>query len=165
MDLAWDTPLWTYLALLPFLLQGFAMTVDEFFFHRRRGLGRWERLGHPLDSFFMLVPLAWALATDFNPRNLVIFILLGAFSCLLVTKDEPVHTAACSSGENWLHAVLFVLHPLTLAGAAWLWRLRDLDHTHATLILGVEAGVVTLFMIYQIAYWILLPAGRQAGKA
>jgi len=26
------------------------MGVDEFYFHRRRGLPRWERLAHPLDT-------------------------------------------------------------------------------------------------------------------
>ncbi len=35
---------------IPFALQTCCMAVDEVHFHRQRGLPRWERLGHPLDT-------------------------------------------------------------------------------------------------------------------
>jgi hypothetical protein len=35
---------------IPFALQMCCMAVDEVHFHRQRGLPRWERLGHPLDT-------------------------------------------------------------------------------------------------------------------
>ena len=35
-------------------LQGLAMLVDELLFHRRRGLPRWERIGHPIDTLSVL---------------------------------------------------------------------------------------------------------------
>ena len=38
------------LLYLPFAVQGLAILVDEFWFHHRRGLPRWERLGHPIDT-------------------------------------------------------------------------------------------------------------------
>jgi 2-polyprenyl-6-hydroxyphenyl methylase/3-demethylubiquinone-9 3-methyltransferase len=40
---------------------------------------------------------------------------------LFVTKDEPAHSKYCSSGEHWLHAMLFILHPLVLLSAGLLW--------------------------------------------
>ena len=33
-------------------LQALVMAVDEFYCHYRRELPRWERWGHPLDTFF-----------------------------------------------------------------------------------------------------------------
>ncbi len=50
------------LLLLPVLMQGLAMFVDEFVFHRRRGLPRWERLGHPLDTLMVALCYGWLVA-------------------------------------------------------------------------------------------------------
>ncbi len=50
------------LLLAPLAVQGIAMAVDELHFHRRRGLGRWERLGHPLDTLTVLACIGWTLA-------------------------------------------------------------------------------------------------------
>jgi hypothetical protein len=40
-----------YLFLLPLVELGLAILLDQFYFHFARGLPRWERLGHPLDTF------------------------------------------------------------------------------------------------------------------
>jgi 2-polyprenyl-6-hydroxyphenyl methylase/3-demethylubiquinone-9 3-methyltransferase len=64
-----------------------------------------------------------------------------------VTKDEAVHARLCGSGEHWLHALLFVLHPVVLAAFALLWWT---DHR------GLLAGqlVLTLgFLGYQLVWW------------
>ncbi len=44
-----------YFLAVPFALQGLAILVDEFYFHRRRGLPIWERWGHPLDTLSLLI--------------------------------------------------------------------------------------------------------------
>ena len=41
--------------------QAALMMVDELHFHRRRGLPRWERIGHPLDTATVLVCYGTAL--------------------------------------------------------------------------------------------------------
>ncbi|MGH9889303.1 MAG: hypothetical protein ACREBE_27460, partial [bacterium] len=108
--------------MIPIVLQGVAMVVDEGWFHRTRGLPRWERIGHPLDTLTIVLCLAWLLAT--SPQSsaaLPVYIGLAIFSTLFVTKDEGVHARLCSGGEQWLHAVLFVLHPIVLAAFAYLW--------------------------------------------
>src|SRR6266511_3179227 len=105
---------------IPFTLQTFCMAVDEFYFHRRRGLPRWERLGHPLDTLTALACFVWLLSAAPSALSLSVYVCLSVFSCLFVTKDEPVHSKHCSPNEQWLHALLFSLHPLVLLSAGLL---------------------------------------------
>ena len=111
----------TALWLLPFALQGLAMSVDEFGFHRKRPVPRWEWLGHMLDTLVFLGCLSCPLLLAPTPAHLKLYAALAAGSCLLITKDEVIHRRLCSGGEQWLHAVLFILHPVVLMAAACLW--------------------------------------------
>lgn len=129
----------TALYVLPLVVQGIAMLVDEAWFHRRRGLPRWERIGHPLDTLTIAACLGWLLAGG----GLAGYVVLAIGSTLFVTKDEPVHAKLCTGGEQWLHAVLFALHPVVLAAFVML--------PHA--LLAGELAVVSGFLVYQAAYW------------
>lgn len=106
---------------LPFSLQGLAMVADEFGYHPRRIVPRWEWLGHALDTTLFLACLACPLLLAPTGSNLRLFGLLAIASCLLITKDEFIHQRHCSGGEHWLHAVLFILHPLVLISTGFLW--------------------------------------------
>lgn len=141
-------------ASLPLLLQATAMLVDELYFHRRRGLRRWESFGHPLDTLSVLACYGVALWATPSDANLVWYALLAALSCLLVTKDELVHAAQCRPGEHWLHAVLFVLHPIVLGSVALLWLRNE------RLLLGISASLTAGFGVYQLTYWNLPWARR-----
>jgi len=123
------------------------MLVDELHFHRRRGLPRWERIGHPLDTLTLLA--CYAVAIFFPPTRAALwtFAALGAFSCLFITKDEWVHARLATSGEHWLHSVLFVAHPIVLAAVAWLWI--DGQQT----LIRVQAALTVAFGMYQAIYW------------
>jgi hypothetical protein len=135
--------------LLPALLQGVAMFVDEFVFHRRRGLPRWERLGHPLDTLTAAACYGWLVAVPANhPYALHVYVALCAFSCLFITKDELVHAKRCEAREIWLHAVLFVLHPIVFLSFGLIW----LSGSEAWLVQGALASTLALF-VYQFAYW------------
>ena len=139
------------LLLAPAALQALAMLFDEGWFHRRRGLPRWERLGHPVDTASVALCYGWLLLRrPDEPGATAVYVALAAFSCLLVTKDEFVHARHCVPAEQWLHAVLFVLHPIVFLAFGLLWRS------------GAGAGPVAAqlaltvaFMIYQLAYWSL----------
>ena len=134
--------------MIPIVLQGIIMVVDEGWFHRARGLPRWERIGHPLDTLTIVLCLTWLLVTTpGSPAALPVYIGLAIFSTLFVTKDEGVHARLCSPGEHWLHAVLFVLHPIVLAAFAYLWW------TGAVGLLLGQLGITIAFMAYQILYW------------
>jgi hypothetical protein len=136
------------LLLAPFVIQAAAMLVDEGIYHRRRGLPRWERLGHPADTLTVLACYAWLLWARPSPSHAMAYGALAAFSSLFVTKDEAVHARRCSAGEHWVHALLFLLHPLVFLAAGTLWwtgRLRP--------VLVTGAGMTAAFGTYQLLYW------------
>ncbi len=132
----------TALLVAPLALQALAMLVDEGYFHRRRGLPRWERIGHPLDTLTIIACLVWLLAVGAGAG----YVVLAVFSCLFVTKDEPVHAKHCTPGEQWLHAVLFVLHPVVLAAFALL----------PPAILVGQLALTIAVLVYQVVYWNVL---------
>jgi hypothetical protein len=149
------------LLLLPAALQALALFVDEFVFHRKRGLPRWERLGHPLDTLSTSVCYGWLVAVPAtHPHALGIYVALCACSCLFITKDEFVHAQLCQPFETWLHAVLFVLHPIVFVafGLIWLAGREAWPQIFALL------STLALFA-YQAVYWNLRPGAAQPNKS
>jgi len=139
-------------AVLAIALQASAMAVDEGWFHRRRGLPRWERIGHPLDTLTLALCLGWLVAIPRGaPSALPVYVGLAVLSTVFVTKDEGVHARLCSGGEHWLHALLFVLHPIVLIGFAVVWW----SGAHPAL-LAVQLAATLAFLAYQIVYWNVL---------
>ena len=136
------------LPLAVFGAQAALMLIDEFHFHRRRRLPRWERVGHPLDTLTVLLCYALALLTAPSDAAIGGYIVAAVFSCLFVTKDEFLHAKLCSPAEHWLHAVLFILHPAVLTLVGFLWMQGE----HRAL-LTVQAAVTFAFGIYQTVYW------------
>lgn len=120
-------------------LQGGILLADEIVFHRRRGLPLWERWGHPLDTLVFTAALAVLWVWGPGPLS----VSFAVVSCLVVTKDEWVHASVCGPGEQWLHAVLFLLHPVVLALAHFSWG-------------RWSPGVLALpfaFFFFQLFYW------------
>ncbi len=136
--------------MVPIALQAIAMIVDEGHFHRRRGLPRWERIGHPLDTLTIATCLAWLAWSDPSTHTLSVYVGLAIVSTVFVTKDEPIHARLCGGGEQWLHAMLFVLHPIVLAAFGYLWW------TGATSIVIAQLVLTLGFLIYQVVYWNLV---------
>lgn len=153
------------LGILPFALQAVGMIFDEGYFHVRRGLPKWERIGHPIDTGSVLVCMGFILFVPFCMGALIAYIVLAIFSSILVTKDEFVHKDHCPATENWLHALLFTLHPVTLTCAGFMWPVvqgsevtpwiaRWLNDKEALyLFLQMQFGTMFFFMIYQIVFW------------
>lgn len=147
--------------LLPALLQGLAMFIDERVFHRQRGLPRWERLGHPLDTLTASACYAWlVLVPASHPHALGVYVGLCAASCLFITKDEFVHARVCEPLETWLHAVLFVLHPIVFFAFGLIW----LSGSDAWILKGALASTLAL-MTYQFVYWNVSSSGRAVTRA
>lgn len=148
MDLSWALPS----TMLLVAAQGGIMLVDEFYFHRRRGLGRFESYGHPIDTMVFASPLL--IPAFFNPERaaLIAFAALAVVSTLLITKDEFVHAGSCQPGEHWLHALLFVLHAPVLIGVALVWISEASSPFLKVLPLTVGA-----WGLYQFIYWVVKP--------
>ncbi len=149
--------------LLPALLQALAMLVDELIFHRRRGLPRWERLGHPLDTFTTALCYGWLVAVPASHAHaLGVYVGLCVCSCLFITKDEFVHARLCEPFETWLHALLFVLHPIVFLAFGWVWA----SGTHAWILFGALVSTLAL-LTYQVGYWNLrasVPHGAKPAR-
>lgn len=140
--------------LLLSFLQGAVILFDEFYFHRRRGLPKWEVIGHPVDTLTVILCLLFLAWTERTPTTEIIYYAMAIGSCLCVTKDEWVHKKVCTGGEMWLHAVLFILHPLTLFVAMNEW-----EDSRAAFV--AVAGGVTIYLFYQIIYWNLIEVHRR----
>ena len=143
------------LLLSSFLLQGAILFFDELYFHRKRGLPLWEKFSHPIDSFSVLICYLFLFVSEYNESKLKIFIGLSVLSCLLITKDEFVHKAQAPAAENWLHALLFIVHPVPFIAAGLLWA-----EATEKLSFGLMAVFVLLFMLYQIIYWSFFEKSR-----
>jgi hypothetical protein len=113
----------TALLLTPLILQGAVAWADEWCFHRRRGLPAWEAWGHPLDTLTVSASYGFLLLAAPSDGNLWIFAAMALFSCLFVTKDEFIHRERCCAREQWLHSLLFLLHPTAFISAGTLWWL------------------------------------------
>ena len=137
--------------ILPFFLQGIFMVMDEFYFHQRRGLLRWERIGHPLDTLTVLACFSYLeFSTQFSPTA---YFCLSAFSCLFITKDEFVHKEHSSGAENWLHSVLFILHPIVLYCAYLIAHEGPMRPFFIA-----QFVLATLMLGFQVFYWNFLKA-------
>ncbi|WP_413586133.1 hypothetical protein [Bdellovibrio sp. HCB274] len=128
------------------IFQGLLIFVDEVFYHHKRGLPRWERWGHPMDTATVLACLFFIALVPRTELTEYIYYGMAIFSSLFITKDEWVHHKHCSAAEMWLHALLFIVHPLLLFSAISIWD----KYPNIALMLGL--GVV-VFFVYQIVYW------------
>lgn len=135
------------LALPVFALHAILALADEALFHRRREVPRWERIGHPLDTFVVLIPLALTVFLPARAPWIGLFWGMAVVSSLFVTKDEWVHARLCLPAEQWLHAVLFLLHPVAFFAAWVLWKAGE------TPWLAAQCLLVAGSMIYQTVYW------------
>jgi len=149
-----------WIVLVPFAAQAGGMLVDEFYFHHRRMVPRWERIGHPLDTVATLACYAWILAVPPEGWTIGAYIGLAAFSSAFITKDEFVHARYCGPAEFWFHAALFVLHPVVLVAAGLIWplfhgapALVPLDGRLAMAAVVIQGSGAALFLIYQSVYW------------
>lgn len=152
-------------ALLPFFLQAVFIAIDEVYFHLKRGLPRWERIGHPLDTLTVIACMGYVLFIPFSKKALFFYILLASFSSIFVTKDEFVHKKHCPGAENWLHALLFVLHPIVFIMAGIIWPVVqgiDVPQWITSWLLNREAlhlflygqfGAMISFFLYQTIFW------------
>jgi len=66
---------------------------------------------------------------------------------LIITKDEFVHAEECEPSEQWLHSVLFIIHPVALYGLWFAWM------NSFNTIIQIQAAIIFVFMMYQIIYW------------
>ena len=129
-------------------IQALVIGVDEFYFHFKRGLPKWERVGHPVDTFSVILVFAAFNFTHYDGSTPAWLWGLMIFSSALITKDEWIHHEYCEAAETWLHSLLFLIHPLVFISGWLLWRESGPHFLHRAQGIGL-----CLFLIYQIVYW------------
>ncbi|MGZ3697942.1 MAG: hypothetical protein ACXWPM_10810 [Bdellovibrionota bacterium] len=150
-------------AAILFGLQLLLFLVDEFAFHRKRGLSGAERWGYPLDLLSIIMGLSFPLFIPYTNSTKLAFGIVFLLSLFIVTKDT-IRNRSCTGGEHWVHAWLFMLHPLVLilAGASWvllrgsIGALVPVDTRHLRLVVGIQAGALALLAVFQILRWNLM---------
>lgn len=133
-------------AVIAFLVQAMIIIFDEFYFHRARFLPRWELVGHPIDTFCLLFFLLTiqTISRD-SSMGLPAVIMTGVISCLVITKDEWVHKKHATGTESWLHALLFVIHPVVVGAFFLLWWSSE-----GAGLMRLATGAVALHFFYQV---------------
>jgi len=147
--------------VIPFIIQMVAIGLDESLFHIKRGLPKWERIGHPLDTLSVLGCVLFVILVPYAATMIKWYVALGIFSCLLITKDEFVHKHHCPAAEQWLHAVLFVNHSILLIAMGLMWpKIHGADfpvwlggREFMKNFLIFQACMIGLFCLYQVIYW------------
>lgn len=137
------------LLLIPFCIQAAAITFDEFYFHWKRGLPKWERIGHPLDTLSLVACFVFVFMMPYSKQSLIYYIILASFSSLCVTKDEWIHKEHCNGKEQWLHALLFLNHPLVLICLGIMWAKGGLFVPF----FFIQLVLTFAFFLYQLIYW------------
>jgi hypothetical protein len=122
-------------------------------------------MGHPLDTLTLLICLIFTLIFPYTTMTRVVYIGLALFSAVFVTKDEFVHKECCPAAEQWLHALLFLNHPIVLFALGCLWPLYHALEVPQWLqsyqpqgaIVGCflwgQTCAVACFGLYQWIYW------------
>lgn len=135
----------------PFILQAIVIGIDEGYFHIKRGLPKWERIGHPLDTLTVILCFVFVFAVPYSAAMIKWYAAMALFSCLMVTKDEFVHKHHCPASEQWLHALLFINHPIMLASLGWLWP-KVYEPAVFTFLI-IQTFLISAFFLYQVIYW------------
>lgn len=122
------------------------MLIDEFYFHWKRNLPKWERWGHPVDTFFFLIPVSILSFCPPSEAWQITYILISVVSSIIITKDEWVHRERSPALEQWLHSILFMLHPVVLITGFFVW-------SEAWAPFRLIWSAIFIFWIYQILFW------------
>src|SRR3569832_756358 len=109
------------LIFVPFIVQTIVIILDEYLFHIKRGLPKWERIGHPIDTLSVIACFAFVLFIPYEPGYIKYYVITAILSCLMVTKDEFVHKHHCPAAEHWLHSILFVNQSVLLTTMGLMW--------------------------------------------
>lgn len=154
-----------FLELVAFAMiffHGLCMLFDEFYFHHKRKLPKWERIGHPIDTLFFIFCYCLVIFFPLTQFYIILFLIFSVISSFIIIKDESVHKKYCATPEQFLHAILFILHPIILIILFLCWPLfSEISHPKFVELnlLNLKKFIIgqfflsIIFLFYQIIYW------------
>jgi hypothetical protein len=148
---------WLVLSPLVWLGHGVLTLYDELWLHRRRRLGSWEARAHLAATALIVVLELGVFFLAPSPGRMFAYFVLAVASSLSITLEEKLHARVCPPIEHWVHALLFMLHPLALLTIGVCWQrlgkpLRELDGWPLGVLAVYTFGTLA-FSIYQALYW------------
>jgi hypothetical protein len=161
------------LIFVPFIVQAVVILLDEYVYHLKRGLPKWERIGHPLDTLSVIGCFIFVLLVPYEASMIKYYVMTAVFSALLITKDEFVHKHHCPASEQWLHSILFVNHSVLLTAMGLMWPKVHGQEVFSWLpeaemlrpFLWIQMAFASLFCLYQIVYWNFIYKGVVAHES
>jgi len=147
------------------VLHGILFRIDEFKFHRKRGVQKVELINALFDGFLFLSALAIALFADFSYWSEKIYIALAIVSCLSIAKNEFFYKGL-ELGERFTHSLLYVLHPVILFAYYDGWKVNYFDkHYYVWLVQLLYVFLGFQAIAYQIIYWNYIYDPKIAGPS
>jgi hypothetical protein len=135
------------------ILHGILFRVDEFMFHRKRGLKKVELINEVFDGVLFIGALAIPLFAGFSYWWEKFYIALCIVSCLSIAKNEFFHKGL-EFGERFTHSLLYVLHPVILFAYYEGWKVNYFDkHYYVWLVQMLYVFLGFQAIAYQIIYW------------
>lgn len=135
------------------ILHGILFRIDEFKFHRKRGVQKVELINALFDGFLFLSSLAIALFADFSYWWEKLYIALSIVSCLSIAKNEFFYKGL-EFGERFTHSLLYVLHPVILFAYYDGWKVNYFNkHYYVWLVQLLYVFLGFQAIAYQIIYW------------
>lgn len=146
------------------VLHGILFRIDEFKFHRKRGVQKVELINALFDGFLFLSALAIPLFADFSYWAEKIYIALAIVSCLSISKNEFFYKGL-EFGERVTHSLLYVLHPVILFAYYDGWKVNYFDkHYYVWLVQLLYVFLGFQAVAYQIIYWNYIYDPKTAGS-
>jgi hypothetical protein len=106
-----------------FAVYGLILFIDEFAFHRRKGLA--ERRSQALDTFWMAACAGVVSFVEYGDMPRLVFGGLSLISMIWMTRNQFEHARHATPGEHYLHSLQFVLHPILLITLMAVWQFID----------------------------------------
>lgn len=135
------------------VIQVILFNVDEYYFHRKRGLVKQEVISAIVDGALYLIPLLIAIFLPFNSLWQKLYIGFAMISCLSIAKNECFYPSL-TAPERVVHALLYILHPVMLYTFYISWEqnyFTTMINFWMIQIIYMALGAKTL--TYQIIYW------------
>ncbi|OIQ18990.1 MAG: hypothetical protein BM556_06815 [Bacteriovorax sp. MedPE-SWde] len=135
------------------ILHGTLFTVDEYLFHKKRGLSKNEIYNSLIDGALFLIPLVICIFFSFKPLMKNIFLGCAFLSCISIAKNELFYKDICVR-ERLIHSLLYVLHPAILYSFYISWAGNYFDaypNFWMLQLIYIFFGLKTL--AYRIIYW------------
>ena len=129
------------------------LNLDEHYYNKKRQHSKYEIVSVITDGFLFLLPLLLATFVTFDEKWVILYKTIAGISMVSVVKNELFYKGL-EVQERFIHACLYVLHPILLFNFYESWKLNYFQSNYyfwMFQLVYVALGVKTVS--YQLIYW------------